>query len=54
MKTTVRIVTLSLALGLAGALTAAWGAESIINLITQGEAAVATVKSSKTDTGCGH
>ncbi|MGA9853304.1 MAG: hypothetical protein WBR15_10270 [Gammaproteobacteria bacterium] len=49
MKTIVRIVTLSLALGLAGALATAWGAESLVNLITKGEAVAATVKSSKAE-----
>ncbi len=48
MKTTVRIVTLVFALGLAGALTTAWGAESVVNLISQGESAIAAVKSAKT------
>lgn len=48
MKTTLRIVTLSLVLGLAGAVVTAWGAESVMDLISQGEAAMAKVKSSKT------
>lgn len=47
MKVPFRIATISLAFGLAGALTAAWGAESIINLISQGEAIVNEVKNSK-------
>lgn len=48
MKTTLRIVTLSLALGLAGALATAWGAESVMDLISQGESAMAKVKTAKT------
>lgn len=47
MKTTIRIVTLSLALGLAGFLVTAWGAESVMDLISQGEAIMAKVKSAK-------
>ena len=47
MKTTIRIVTLSLALGLAGTLAVAWGAESVMDLISQGESVMANVKSSK-------
>ncbi|MGH8311707.1 MAG: hypothetical protein ACRESQ_03845 [Gammaproteobacteria bacterium] len=47
MKTTVRIVTLSLALGLAGALATAWGAESVMDLISQGESASTKVKTAK-------
>ncbi|MBU6421915.1 MAG: hypothetical protein KGQ62_07505 [Gammaproteobacteria bacterium] len=47
MKTTVRIVTLSLALGLAGALASAWGAESVIDLISQGQSALANVKNAQ-------
>ena len=47
MKTTLRIVTLSLALGLAGALATAWGAESVMDLISQGESAMTKVKSAK-------
>ncbi|MDE2140535.1 MAG: hypothetical protein KGJ17_08560 [Gammaproteobacteria bacterium] len=47
MKTTLRIVTLSLALGLAGALATAWGAESVMDLISQGESAMAKVKTAK-------
>ncbi|MGH8336778.1 MAG: hypothetical protein ACRETL_08185, partial [Gammaproteobacteria bacterium] len=47
MKTTVRIVTLALALGLASALTTAWGAESVGNLISQGESVITAVNSAK-------
>ncbi|MGH8413500.1 MAG: hypothetical protein ACRESX_02080 [Gammaproteobacteria bacterium] len=49
MKTTVRIVTLALALGLAGALTAAWGAQSVVELIKQGESVIGAVNSAKVD-----
>lgn len=47
MKTTVRIMTLALIFGLAGMLTAAWGAESVVNLITHGEALIVRIKSHK-------
>jgi predicted nucleic acid-binding Zn-ribbon protein len=47
MKTTLRIFTLAFILGLAGALTAAWGAESVVELITQGEASAAKMNSAK-------
>lgn len=47
MKTTVRIVTLSLALGLAGAMTAAWGAQSVVELISSGESAIGATKTAK-------
>jgi len=49
MKTTVRIITLVSILGLAGALTAAWGAESVVDLITKGESAMAAAKSAKAE-----
>ncbi len=49
MKTTVRIITLALIFGLASALTTAWGAESVVDLITQGETAAAAMKSTKTE-----
>lgn len=47
MKTTVRIVTVSIILSLGGALTAAWGAESVMDLISRGESTMAKVESSK-------
>lgn len=47
MKTTLRFISISLVLGLAGALTAAWGAESVINLINHGENIQNKVKSAK-------
>lgn len=47
MKTTLRFISISLLLGLAGALTAAWGAESVINLINHGESVQSKVKSTK-------
>jgi len=47
MKTTLRIVTLSLMLGLASVLTTAWGAESVMDLISQGESNIANVKAAK-------
>ena len=47
MKTTIRTVTLFLALGLAGALATAWGAESVMDLISQGESVMAKVASAK-------
>ena len=47
MKTTVRIITLAFMFGLAGVLTTAWGAESVVNLISQGETLIAKVKSSQ-------
>ena len=43
-----RIFPVLLTLALAGALTAAWGAESVINLISQGEAIQNEVNASKT------
>ena len=49
MKTTVRIITLALMFGLAGVLTTAWGAESVVDLITQGETAAAAMKSAKSE-----
>ncbi|MGH8396708.1 MAG: hypothetical protein ACRETA_00480 [Gammaproteobacteria bacterium] len=47
MKTTVRIAALALTLGLAGVLTTAWGAESVVNLISQGESVTTAVNSAK-------
>lgn len=47
MKISIRIVTLSLALGLTGALASAWGAESVMDLISHGESIMANVKSTK-------
>ncbi len=47
MKTTLRFISISLVLGLAGALTAAWGAESVIHLISQGESIQNKVRSTK-------
>jgi predicted nucleic acid-binding Zn-ribbon protein len=49
MKTTVRIITLVSILGLAGALTAAWGAESVVDLITKGESSTAAMNSAKAE-----
>lgn len=42
-----RITLISLVLGCAGAFTAAWGAESVMNLISQGEAVQSEVDKSK-------
>jgi uncharacterized protein (DUF3084 family) len=42
-----RITLISLVLGLAGACTAAWGAESVMNLISQGEAIQSEVEKAK-------
>ncbi|HET7649860.1 MAG TPA: hypothetical protein VFL15_04070 [Gammaproteobacteria bacterium] len=47
MSSKIRIASLALGLGLIGAVTAVWGAESVINLISQGETIVAKVKSTK-------
>lgn len=47
MKAPIRIVTISLILGLAGAFTAAFGAESVIALISNGEAIQSQVKTNK-------
>lgn len=47
MKTTLRIVTLSLVLGLASTLATAWGAESVMDLISQGESNITNVKAAK-------
>lgn len=44
----IRIFTLSLLLGLVGAYTAAWGAESVMSLISTGEALQSEVQSTKT------
>ena len=44
---TMRIVALSLTLALAGAFTAAWGAESVMNLISTGEAIQNEVNSAR-------
>lgn len=47
MNSKFRIASLALGLGLAGIVTAAWGAESVINLISEGETVVANVKSTQ-------
>jgi hypothetical protein len=47
MNSKFRIASLALGLGLAGIVTAAWGAESVINLISEGEAVVSNVKTTK-------
>lgn len=44
MKTIVRIVTISLVLSLAGALTEAWGAQSVPSLIKAGDTALSTLQ----------
>jgi uncharacterized protein YlxW (UPF0749 family) len=47
MNSKFRIASLALGLGLIGAVTAAWGAESVINLISEGETIVSNVKATK-------
>lgn len=47
MKTIVRLATLALVVSLTGMCTAAWGAESVINLISQGEITTAHVHTGK-------
>ncbi|HET7921791.1 MAG TPA: YkyA family protein [Gammaproteobacteria bacterium] len=47
MKSKFRIASLVLGLGLAGVVTAAWGAESVINLISAGETIISNVKTTK-------
>lgn len=47
MNSKFRIASLVLGLGLAGVVTVAWGAESVINLISEGETVVANVRSTK-------
>jgi uncharacterized phage infection (PIP) family protein YhgE len=47
MNSKFRIASLAFGLGLAGMVTVAWGAESVINLISEGESIVANVKTTK-------
>lgn len=47
MNSKLRIASLALGLGFAGMVAVAWGAESVINLISQGEVAIRNVKDSK-------
>lgn len=47
MKTIVRIATISLILGLAGAYTAAWGAQSVPSLIQEGQSALGSLSAKK-------
>ncbi|MGH8372162.1 MAG: hypothetical protein ACRETO_05465, partial [Gammaproteobacteria bacterium] len=47
MNSKFRIASLALGLGLAGIVTVAWGAESVINLISEGESVVANVRTTK-------
>lgn len=47
MNSKFRIASLALGLGLAGIVTVAWGAESVINLISEGETVVANVKATQ-------
>lgn len=47
MNSKFRIASLALGLGLAGIVTVAWGAESVINLISDGEAVVSNVKTTQ-------
>ncbi|MGA9855640.1 MAG: hypothetical protein WBR29_10225 [Gammaproteobacteria bacterium] len=47
MKTTVRIIALVSVFTLAGVLTAAWGAESVTSLISQGEDVIAKTNTTK-------
>lgn len=47
MNSKLRIASLALSLGLAGMVTLAWGAESVINLISQGDVAIKNLKASK-------
>lgn len=47
MKTIVRIATISLALSLAGAFTAAWGAQSVPALVKEGQAALGSLNAKK-------
>jgi chromosome segregation ATPase len=48
MKTTARIIAIASLLTLAGAMVAAWGAESVVDLISQGEAVTSKTDSAKT------
>lgn len=47
MNSKFRIASLAVGLGLAGIVTLAWGAESVVNLISQGEVAIKELKSSQ-------
>ncbi|MGH8369498.1 MAG: hypothetical protein ACRESC_00830 [Gammaproteobacteria bacterium] len=47
MNSKIRIASLALGLGLAGTVAVAWGAESVINLVSQGEVAIRNVKDSR-------
>lgn len=48
MNSKFRIASLALGLGLAGIVTVAWGAESVINLISEGESVVSNVRTTET------